>query len=59
LAVLIDRGHRELPIQADYVGKTIQTEEDETIEVRLMEEDQEERVVLLRRPKTHSEEEDI
>jgi pyrimidine operon attenuation protein/uracil phosphoribosyltransferase len=58
LAVLIDRGHRELPIQADYVGKIIQTEEDETIEVRLNEEDQEERVVLLRRPRqTHAAEE--
>jgi len=49
LAVLIDRGHRELPIQADYVGKHIQTSEDETVEVRLNEEDQEERVVLLKR----------
>ena len=49
LAVLVDRGHRELPIQADYVGKTVQTEEDETVEVRLEEEDGEERVVLLRR----------
>src|SRR5512139_3577301 len=34
LAVLIDRGHRELPIQADYVGKYIPTSEDETVEVR-------------------------
>ena len=50
LAVLIDRGLRELPIQADYVGKHIQTAEDETVEVRLNEEDQEERVVLLKRP---------
>jgi pyrimidine operon attenuation protein / uracil phosphoribosyltransferase len=50
LAVLIDRGLRELPIQADYVGKHIQTAEDETVEVQLMEEDQEERVVLLNRP---------
>ncbi len=49
LAVLIDRGHRELPIQADYVGKHIQTADDETVEVRLDEEDQEERVVLLKR----------
>ena len=48
LAVLIDRGERELPIQADYVGKRIQIAEDETIEVRLKEEDDEERVVLLR-----------
>lgn len=50
LAVLVDRGWRELPIQADYVGKHIQTAEDETIEVRLNEEDQEERVILLKRP---------
>ena len=50
LAVLVDRGLRELPIQADYVGKHIQTAEDETVEVRLEEEDQEERVVLLKRP---------
>jgi pyrimidine operon attenuation protein/uracil phosphoribosyltransferase len=50
LAVLIDRGLRELPIQADYVGKHVQSAEDETIEVRLEEEDHEERVVLLKRP---------
>jgi pyrimidine operon attenuation protein/uracil phosphoribosyltransferase len=50
LAVLIDRGNRELPIQADYVGKHIETAEDETVEVRLMEEDGEERVILLKRP---------
>jgi pyrimidine operon attenuation protein / uracil phosphoribosyltransferase len=51
LAVLIDRGSRELPIQADYVGKHVQTAEDETVEVRLNEEDHEERVVLLKRPR--------
>jgi pyrimidine operon attenuation protein / uracil phosphoribosyltransferase len=50
LAVLIDRGHRELPIQADYVGKHVQTAEDEIVEVRLNEEDEEERVVLIKRP---------
>jgi pyrimidine operon attenuation protein/uracil phosphoribosyltransferase len=50
LAVLIDRGLRELPIQADYVGKHVQTTEDEIVEVRLAEEDKEERVVLLKRP---------
>jgi len=50
LAVLVDRGLRELPIQADYVGKHIQTSEDETVEVRLIEEDEDERVVLLKRP---------
>jgi pyrimidine operon attenuation protein / uracil phosphoribosyltransferase len=51
LAVLIDRGRRELPIQADYVGKHVQTEADETVEVRLNEEDQEERVILARKPR--------
>jgi pyrimidine operon attenuation protein/uracil phosphoribosyltransferase len=51
LAVLIDRGGRELPIQADYVGKHVQTAEDEMVEVRLTEEDQEERIVLLQRPR--------
>ena len=50
LAVLIDRGHRELPIQADYVGKHVQTAEEEIVEVRLNEEDDEERVVLIKRP---------
>lgn len=51
LAVLIDRGHRELPIQADYVGKFVQTADDEIVEVRLSEEDGEERVVLVKKPK--------
>ena len=51
LAVLIDRGHRELPIQADYVGKFVQTADDEIVEVRLNEEDGEERVILVKRPK--------
>jgi pyrimidine operon attenuation protein / uracil phosphoribosyltransferase len=50
LAVLIDRGHRELPIQADYVGKYVETADDEIVEVRLNEEDKEERVVLVLRP---------
>ena len=50
LAVLIDRGHRELPIQADYVGKVVDTADDEIVEVRMNEEDGEERVVLVRRP---------
>lgn len=35
LAVLVDRGHRELPIRADYVGKNIPTSRDETVKVRL------------------------
>ncbi len=49
LAVLIDRGGRELPIQADYVGKHVQTAENETVEVRLNEEDGEERALLLKK----------
>jgi len=51
LAVLVDRGGRELPIQADYVGKRIPVTENETIEVRLNEKDREERVVLLKKLK--------
>ena len=47
LAVMVDRGHRELPIQADYIGKTVQTEFDEIVEVRLREEDGEDGVVLI------------
>ena len=46
LCVLIDRGHRELPIQANYVGRVVQTTEQENIEVHLREVDQEDRVVL-------------
>ena len=49
LVVLIDRGHRELPIQADYVGRTVQTADHEVIEVRLREIDSEERVMLCER----------
>ncbi len=49
LAVLVDRGHRELPIQADYVGRTIPTERDEIIKVMLREVDGEDRVLLLER----------
>ena len=37
LAVLVDRGHRELPIRADFVGKNIPTAKNETVEVRLIE----------------------
>jgi pyrimidine operon attenuation protein/uracil phosphoribosyltransferase len=50
LAVLIDRGHRELPIQADYVGKYVQTTEEEIVEVRMKEEDGEESVVIVKKP---------
>ena len=47
LAVLIDRGHRELPIRADYVGKNIPTSMAEKIEVQLSEESVEDRVVIV------------
>lgn len=47
LAVLIDRGHREIPIRADYVGKNVPTSRKEVISVRLSEIDNEERVVIL------------
>ena len=47
LAVLIDRGHKELPIRADYVGKNIPTARSETIEVQLEEESVEEKVILV------------
>lgn len=46
LAVLIDRGHRELPIRADYVGKNIPTSLKERVEVRLQETDGKDEVVL-------------
>jgi pyrimidine operon attenuation protein/uracil phosphoribosyltransferase len=47
LAVLIDRGHRELPIQADYVGKEVQTTDSEIIKVMLADYDEEEKVVVV------------
>jgi pyrimidine operon attenuation protein/uracil phosphoribosyltransferase len=50
LAVLIDRGHRELPIRADYVGKNIPTGPDERVKVFLREEGQDDRVVILSGP---------
>ncbi len=48
LAVLVDRGHRELPIRADYVGKNIPTSRNEEIRVKIIEIDDVEEVVLLR-----------
>ena len=48
LAVMIDRGHREFPIRADYIGKNIPTSRDEAIMVRLQELDGEEQVILAR-----------
>jgi len=49
LCVLIERGHRELPVEASFVGRAVQTSDAEIIEVRLNEIDQEERVMLVER----------
>ena len=46
LIVLVDRGHRELPIKADYVGKNLPTAVDESVQVRLSESDNLDEVVL-------------
>jgi pyrimidine operon attenuation protein/uracil phosphoribosyltransferase len=49
LAVLIDRGHRELPIRADYVGKNLPTAANEKVRVRLQQTDDEADAVWLER----------
>lgn len=46
LAVLVDRGHRELPIRADYVGKNVPTSRKEDVAVQLKETDRQDRVLL-------------
>jgi len=48
LAILLDRGHRELPIRADFVGQNIPTGMDEKIKVRLLESDGRDEVALVR-----------
>ncbi|OLC53671.1 MAG: bifunctional pyr operon transcriptional regulator/uracil phosphoribosyltransferase [Acidobacteria bacterium 13_1_40CM_4_69_4] len=50
LAVLIDRGHRELPIRADYVGKNVPTSLDEMVQVLLREEDGRDEVLIVKKP---------
>lgn len=49
LLCLIDRGHRELPIEARYIGKYVETTDNEIIEVKLQETDQMEKVLLVER----------
>src|SRR6266852_2059268 len=49
LLALIDRGHRELPIEATFVGRTVQTTDSEVIEVKLTETDNAEKVLLMER----------
>ena len=50
LCVLVDRGHRELPIKADFVGKNIPTSINEEVRVRLNEIDKEDAVYLVNAP---------
>ncbi|HHM24414.1 MAG TPA: bifunctional pyr operon transcriptional regulator/uracil phosphoribosyltransferase PyrR [Bacteroidetes bacterium] len=47
LAVLVDRGHRELPIRPDFVGKNVPTADDEEVRVKVVEEDGEDAVYLV------------
>jgi pyrimidine operon attenuation protein / uracil phosphoribosyltransferase len=54
LATLIDRGHRELPIHADYVGKNIPTSVGEEVQLKLIESDNEDCVLLVKAPKENS-----
>jgi len=51
LAVLVDRGHRELPIKPDYVGKNLPTNRDDEVLVNLFESDKEDQVSIIARPK--------
>jgi pyrimidine operon attenuation protein/uracil phosphoribosyltransferase len=53
LAVLIDRGHRELPIQADYVGKSVPTTDAEIIKVMLKETDGVDQVLIVEKASEH------
>jgi len=57
LAVLVDRGHRELPIRPDYVGKNLPTAREERIQVELVEVDEVDRVLLLRESEDEAPEE--
>jgi pyrimidine operon attenuation protein/uracil phosphoribosyltransferase len=49
LCVLIDRGHREIPVEATFVGRNVQTTASEVIEVKLTEIDEAEKVLLMER----------
>jgi pyrimidine operon attenuation protein/uracil phosphoribosyltransferase len=54
LAVLADRGHRELPIRPDYVGKNLPTARSERVQVELVEVDEVDRVVLVEEEEAHA-----
>ena len=49
LAVLVDRGHRELPIEAQFIGKKIATADDEVVEVKLKEIDGEDAIYVMKK----------
>src|SRR5439155_12153002 len=53
LAVLVDRGHRELPIRPDYVGKNLPTARDERVQVELVEVDEIDRVLIVPAKEPH------
>lgn len=53
LAILVDRGHRELPIRADYVGKNLPTNTDEEVIVRLVEEAGNDEVLIIKKDALH------
>ncbi|MGQ9630257.1 MAG: bifunctional pyr operon transcriptional regulator/uracil phosphoribosyltransferase PyrR [bacterium] len=55
LVVLVDRGHRELPIRADYIGKDLPTSSSEIVQVRVKEEDGRDEVVIMERVEGDSE----
>jgi pyrimidine operon attenuation protein / uracil phosphoribosyltransferase len=48
LAVLVDRGHRQLPIKANYIGKNLPTSREEQVQVLLDEDGEDDRVVILK-----------
>jgi pyrimidine operon attenuation protein/uracil phosphoribosyltransferase len=54
LAVLVDRGHREIPIRADFVGKNVPTSRSESVEVHLAEIDDSDEVLLVRQDERRS-----
>jgi pyrimidine operon attenuation protein/uracil phosphoribosyltransferase len=56
LCVLIDRGHRELPIEASFIGRMVQTHNNEVIEVKLQETDKNEKVLLMEKMEPNTQE---
>jgi pyrimidine operon attenuation protein/uracil phosphoribosyltransferase len=54
LAVLVDRGHRELPIRADFVGKNVSTSLKEMVQVLLREEDGKDEVLIIQKPEART-----